>query len=537
MNAKPPLLQAFRQPWVLLSILILLLNDHVLKSSVPSWLTGKLSDFAGLFFFPFLLGVIIQGAVWLVWRGKARQPKASTILLAAMLASAVFFAMVKLIPAVNGAASATLTRLFGLPAPIALDPSDLIALLVLVPAWRLWQSLEQPAVPVAPGKLAYAALALGAAASLASVSDYYRVQRVVVEKSTLYAYITEDTYTWLGGGYAVSTDYGKSWSGVFAPLTKIQALTTPVALPKTLCDPVNSQTCYRITGKEQVDESQDGGQTWNIAWQIPPGRESYMTRAAFDGDHIGGKTKPDFSPYDMVFLPGGGPSTLMVAMGNEGFLLHTSGQAWQRSPMTFVGPEQSSHSPTPTRFQAASISEALADIWLEWLLALVVGVLVFLAFGLWSAIYAVRQQTPAAGRGWRWVFAPALWLCAWLVFREVIWAVLNLDIFPYRLTSFLWQLVTNGALSIVPFVLIACAIIWYRAGKITAHPARFYSLAISVLLLTGLVALSTLPSFVLWALGWIVSYELALEIAAVLSLSLLVAGVILYRHLLHRLTA
>ena len=101
MNAKPPLLQAFRQPWVLLSILILLLNDHVLKSSVPSWLTGKLSDFAGLFFFPFLLGVIVQCAVRLARRGKARQPTASAILLVAMLSSSVFFALVKLIPAVR----------------------------------------------------------------------------------------------------------------------------------------------------------------------------------------------------------------------------------------------------------------------------------------------------------------------------------------------------------------------------------------------------------------------------------------------------
>jgi hypothetical protein len=33
---------------------LLILNDHVLKSAMPGLVTGKLSDFAGLFFFPFL---------------------------------------------------------------------------------------------------------------------------------------------------------------------------------------------------------------------------------------------------------------------------------------------------------------------------------------------------------------------------------------------------------------------------------------------------------------------------------------------------
>src|SRR4051812_25547573 len=34
---------------------VLLVNDHVLKVMVPSWLTGKLSDFAGLYCLPFAL--------------------------------------------------------------------------------------------------------------------------------------------------------------------------------------------------------------------------------------------------------------------------------------------------------------------------------------------------------------------------------------------------------------------------------------------------------------------------------------------------
>ena len=36
----------------LVAVGVLLVNDHVLKDAYSSWLTGKLSDFAGLYFFP-----------------------------------------------------------------------------------------------------------------------------------------------------------------------------------------------------------------------------------------------------------------------------------------------------------------------------------------------------------------------------------------------------------------------------------------------------------------------------------------------------
>lgn len=53
-------LRALCHPSTLLSIGLLLLNDHVLKAQIPSAFTGKLSDFAGLFFFPFLLSIFLS---------------------------------------------------------------------------------------------------------------------------------------------------------------------------------------------------------------------------------------------------------------------------------------------------------------------------------------------------------------------------------------------------------------------------------------------------------------------------------------------
>ncbi|WP_196894658.1 hypothetical protein [Aureivirga marina] len=45
-------LQILKSFWFLLALILLLLNDFVLKGFYNNWLTGKLSDFAGLFIFP-----------------------------------------------------------------------------------------------------------------------------------------------------------------------------------------------------------------------------------------------------------------------------------------------------------------------------------------------------------------------------------------------------------------------------------------------------------------------------------------------------
>src|SRR5437762_1943110 len=45
-------LTALASPLSLAAIAILLINDHLLKQVWPSFLTGKLSDFAGLYFAP-----------------------------------------------------------------------------------------------------------------------------------------------------------------------------------------------------------------------------------------------------------------------------------------------------------------------------------------------------------------------------------------------------------------------------------------------------------------------------------------------------
>ena len=55
-------------PLPLAALAVMILNDHVLRSRWPSWLTGKLSDFAVVLYFPFLLTATLGILLWLADR-------------------------------------------------------------------------------------------------------------------------------------------------------------------------------------------------------------------------------------------------------------------------------------------------------------------------------------------------------------------------------------------------------------------------------------------------------------------------------------
>ncbi len=118
------------------------MNDHWAKHAHPSWLTGKLSDFAGLLFFPLFLEAMLEGALAL--RGRYRGPSAAR-LVAAVLITAVGFAFVKTsalgvqlygvgLGALQWPFRALLSCAQGEPVPtlepagLIRDPSDLVAM-------------------------------------------------------------------------------------------------------------------------------------------------------------------------------------------------------------------------------------------------------------------------------------------------------------------------------------------------------------------------------------------------------------------------
>jgi hypothetical protein len=76
-------------------VLLLALNDHVLKAAWPGWWTGKLSDAAGMVFFPLLLQSVWELATQAAGRWKGHRLGVTT---ACVVLTGTVFTLVKTIP-------------------------------------------------------------------------------------------------------------------------------------------------------------------------------------------------------------------------------------------------------------------------------------------------------------------------------------------------------------------------------------------------------------------------------------------------------
>lgn len=79
--------------WPLTTVFFMFLNDHFFKYAYPGLLTGKLSDFLGLFYFPLLLCVLTLLFGRLVLRKNISLTK--RILIASILIADVIFIAAK----------------------------------------------------------------------------------------------------------------------------------------------------------------------------------------------------------------------------------------------------------------------------------------------------------------------------------------------------------------------------------------------------------------------------------------------------------
>ena len=125
-------------PYVI-AVSALALNDGVLKSAALSWVTGKLSDFAGLFFAPVLMLMLVELVPWM----REHRTFQARRLVCYGSVGAVFSA------AQVSDWGARIYELVFLPArwiptwrggfALTQDPTDLVALVALVASY-LWSS-------------------------------------------------------------------------------------------------------------------------------------------------------------------------------------------------------------------------------------------------------------------------------------------------------------------------------------------------------------------------------------------------------------
>lgn len=121
----------FFTPAIFISVFMLFFNDHYLKFNYTSFLTGKISDFCFLFFFPILLIALFS-----IKNKKAR--------LGVYIFTAALFSLINISPVFSDQ-FVQLLKYAGIHFKLWPDLSDLVALLIIPFSWRhLHHSVDQP---------------------------------------------------------------------------------------------------------------------------------------------------------------------------------------------------------------------------------------------------------------------------------------------------------------------------------------------------------------------------------------------------------
>ncbi|KDN19287.1 hypothetical protein [Amycolatopsis rifamycinica] len=353
-------------PLIVAAAAVLLLNDHVLKPAWPGFVTGKLSDVAGLVAAPPVLALLL--GLFLADRAGAA---------AAVLLTGAGFAWVKLTATGADAASAAWSVVNG-PSVILADPSDLVALPALGLSWWAWRRVA--AAPPLPERLVFrvrvlvatpfAVLAITATSApsetLPSV-DSVRIEgtQVVVEAN--------------GGSYG-STSGLDGWRF----LSEVPSAESAPRRPRVeACAPESAAHCYRVHGAGVidnmdshggrmlgVDETTDAGRTWHTAWEVPAVRWLFVERQHPFPASVTRVSELASTEIAVRAVPGG--HQVIVVNGVEGLTVRDAGGAWHRIPFVVPGKGLDIR-PVPLTAFGRAIGDDVGTAGLLTLLALLIG--------------------------------------------------------------------------------------------------------------------------------------------------------------------
>ena len=200
------------------------------------------------------------------------------------------------------------------------DPTDLIALVSLVPAWLLWkQKLHQPGIPTK--RLSWTAVLCAAILTLAnSALPDYGITCLSTQDGQLQAASSYQHYT--------STDGGMTWQDTESQTIEGCSGYSFSTDEKAVTDPANPNRMIRYIPGVVVAYTQDGGLTWTSEYEVRPAHEAdrffYERTRSWNPRYA----KP---PFMAVFDQYNG--NVVLAMGHEGVLVRQKSGAYLQVPV------------------------------------------------------------------------------------------------------------------------------------------------------------------------------------------------------------
>lgn len=324
------------------AVALLAVNDHVLKDRWPGLITGKLSDFAGLFVVAVVAGVAASTASAAATRRRTGCDPGAAVVTAAVTLVALAFTALKLSPLASALAAPVLGG------PTRTDPTDLVALAVVIPAHRFLTppARRTPPPPTIgghpngahqPGRGPWWWAALTVVVSLTTYSvtatsceDPTGISGLGVTAEGLVASTGFAPADPSFADYEVpqyrSTDGGRTWT---------RRLPGSVPVPTTSDDTacLDDGRCFRVRDHRRV-ESRSGSGPWITAFEFTPAERDRIearTNGCTGGNGIDNLFDSIIVASSASPAPPGDPGVVVVSMGTQGVLRYDpAADAWTR---------------------------------------------------------------------------------------------------------------------------------------------------------------------------------------------------------------
>ena len=351
--------------------------------------------------------------------------------------------------------------------------------------------------------------------------NYYTVNQIVIVNEIPYVHALERVSMGLNGvvekenHYFFSQDYGNTWNEISLPPVEMSRLIEkldenqyelPYNVRKTTCVPGDLAVCYRIVGKEQVEISTDAGATWRIDWKMPLGRKTYMAKNPKIVKYV--EVEPDAIPYDLGVISKGEGHYVIVAMGNQGVLVKTPDDVWNR--YTVSATSVSTKLATPLPYYAKNLKDAIKSLEKEINMSLLATYFFFLSMSIvrWKRLYS--KVAKINQKKLIWAYTPFLLTTGGpillflflivLILFDVMEIVDYLPIYP-------------ELFCVMPYIGLVAS--WLVLIFFFLNDKNFLFFSLASLEYIVIFFFGIMLPFILWAFGIIPIYEIALSMAVI----------------------
>jgi len=334
----------FTHPITLLMVFFLLINQFFLSPYLPSFVSGKISDFALVYLLP-LVFVVIGSLLPYTLLQK-------TISWLGFGMTIFLFGPGKILPPVNNFIFQQLSTVFPYNTHFVLDPTDTLALVMLIPAFLVWKHTDKYQISLSTKwkwvflpAVMLVILADAAAPNYGITCLEYQSDGILLAQT---AYYGEPYQSSDGGKTWVTADSGRQ-------LSRSCEVNNEYRNGKKIFTS-STGLMVQFENSTMIRESQDGGTTWTSVYSIPElsqAENTFRMRKTPSIDIIPG-------PFDIIEDENNG--NLIVAMGQTGVLVRTTDGKWQFADVDVYR--------TTALLKESGVAGYFSILWVEWVMCL-----------------------------------------------------------------------------------------------------------------------------------------------------------------------